>query len=53
MILKDDVDYVEELSFEELESDVKVYNQENELVLTYAVRRMVACIPETKGLAAY
>jgi 3-hydroxybutyryl-CoA dehydratase len=29
-------------------SDVKVYNQENELVLTYAVRRMVAGIPETK-----
>ena len=27
-------------------SDVKVYNQHNELVLTYLVRRMVAGVPE-------
>jgi hypothetical protein len=32
MLLKEDVNYEEELSFEELESDVKVYNSKNELI---------------------
>ena len=32
MLLKENINYEEELSFEELESDVKVYNSENELI---------------------
>lgn len=32
MLLKEDVNYEEEFSFEELESDVKVFNSKNELI---------------------
>ena len=32
MLLKEDVNYEEELSFEELESDVKIFNSKNELI---------------------
>lgn len=32
MLLKEDANYEEELSFEELDSDVKVYNSNNELI---------------------